>query len=86
MRFRLLPLGITFGVVWGLAVFGMALVAMHTAEYGHKFVELVASCYPGYGASVKGALIGGACGLGDGFGCGVILWLALNWSLKKAKE
>jgi hypothetical protein len=77
-----LPLGIVFGAFWGLSVCGMGLLASQTAEYGHKFVELMANVYPYYAADVPGALAGLAWGFCDGFGCGIVVWVALNWSVK----
>ena len=85
MRFKLLPLGLTFGVVWGLAVAGMALVAA-AADYGRLFVDVMASVYPYYEPGIGGAVAGLVCGFADGFSAGVIMWLALNWSVAKAGE
>jgi hypothetical protein len=58
-------LGIAIGVVWAAYIFIAGITAMF--GWGNAFVDLMASCYIGYSASILGAIIGGIWALVDGF-------------------
>ena len=68
-------LGLSFGVMWGLSVLIVGLLAHHFM-YGAHFVETMGTLYIGYGPSVLGCFIGGLIGFVNAFIGGYILaWL-----------
>ena len=68
-------LGLSFGVLWGLSILIMGLLAYYYT-YGNSFVIAVGSLYPGYAPSIKGSILGGIIGVIDGFiGGFLIAWL-----------
>lgn len=75
-----LALGLAFGVLWGLSLLIMGLVAFYYA-YGHGFVTAIGALYPGYIPSVKGSILGGLIGFIDAFITGfLIAWLYNKFS------
>jgi hypothetical protein len=73
-RIQPVPLGIALGVTWALGVFFAGIFAMF--GWGVAVVDLMASFYIGYGASIPGAIIGAIWALVDGFVCGVVIaWI-----------
>jgi hypothetical protein len=44
-------LALTFGLLWGGALFVVGLANLIEPTYGVRFLEVVASVYPGYSAS-----------------------------------
>ena len=73
-------LGLSIGILWGLSVFVMGLVA-HFYVYGKPFVEALATLYLGYEPSIKGSIVGGITGLIYGFIVGfLIAWLYNRFS------
>jgi len=67
-------LGIAVGVVWAAYVFLAAIFAMF--GWGVAMVEMIASFYLGYGASILGAIVGAVWAFVDGLVCGaVIAWI-----------
>ncbi len=68
-------LGLSLGVVSGVAVFLMTLISMAT-DWGQAAVTLIASVYPGYAATFLGSILGLIYGFIDGFiGGFVIAWI-----------
>ncbi|MCF7908864.1 MAG: bacteriophage holin [Candidatus Omnitrophica bacterium] len=68
-------LGLTLGIVWGVALLIMGMVAMFF-NYGGGFVRALGSIYYGYEATTLGSLIGGFWGFIDAGICGIIIaWL-----------
>lgn len=68
-------LGLAGGLVWGISMFLMTLLAMFT-NVGDTWVALMMGVYPGYAATFLGAFIGLAYGFIDGFiGFFLIAWL-----------
>ena len=68
-------LGLSFGVMWGLSVLIMGLLAHHFM-YGVHVVEAVGALYIGYGPSLLGSFIGGIIGFANAFISGFLLaWL-----------
>ena len=68
-------LGLSFGILWGLAVFFMGLGATYFS-YGLNFDNMMFAMYPGFQLGLVGSIIGGLWGLVDGFIGGVIIgWL-----------
>lgn len=69
-----LALGIAIGVLWAVSVFLAGIFAMF--GWGVAFVQVLASFYLGYGASIVGAIIGGIWAAIDGFIAGfLIAWI-----------
>jgi len=61
-------LAFVIGIVWGAALLLLGIATLYTQTYGHKFLDLFGSIYPGVeAASWKGALLGGVWGFADGF-------------------
>jgi hypothetical protein len=74
---RLSPLafGLSLGVVWGVSVLIMGLLAFHFS-YGTEFVSAMGVLYIGYESSIIGSLIGGLYGFIDALiGGALIAWL-----------
>lgn len=67
--------GLAVGVLWGVGVCLSALAAWLWG-WGMPFIDLLASFYPGFAASLTGSLLGLVWGFLDGFVGGFILaWL-----------
>ena len=63
-------------IVWAPALLFLAYVTDHTAEYGHKLVEVIGSVYWGYGPGWGPGLVGAAWGFADAFiGTLIIVWI-----------
>ncbi len=70
-----LALGLSLGVVWGISMLLMGLMAYYFA-YAEGFVVAMGSVYVGYAPSILGSFIGGLIGFVDAFIFGVIIaWL-----------
>jgi len=62
------------GVLWAFYVLFIGITAIF--GWGNALVEVLASLYIGYGASITGAIIGSVWGFIDGFIAGlVIAWI-----------
>ncbi len=70
-----IALGLAFGVLWGLSILLMGLLA-HWFSYGEIFVTSMGALYVGYDTTILGSLIGGLIGFIDAFigGC-ILAWL-----------
>ena len=67
--------GLACGILWGVIVLIMTLIASFTA-YGAGFLVLLESIYPYYVISIPGAIIGLIYGFIDGFiGGAIFAWL-----------
>ncbi len=74
---RLSPLafGLSLGIIWGVSVLMMGLLA-HYFAYGTEFVGAMGVVYIGYESSIVGSIIGGLFGFIDAFvGGALIAWL-----------
>ena len=66
--------GLAVGILWGLACGVLALVTMFTETYGHEFVNVLGSIYPGYRPGTwLGVLLGLVWGFVDGLICGAVV-------------
>ena len=76
MKLKPIALGVSFGVVWGGALFIVTLLS-HFTGYGKAFLDVTAvSLYPGYSISVLGSFVGLVYGFIDFFIGGVVIsWL-----------
>ncbi len=64
------------GIVWGLGLLVVVLLAMLSDGYGVAFLDVISSVYVGVAVSAKGALLALLWGFVDGFICGAIFsWL-----------
>ncbi|MFA5286753.1 MAG: bacteriophage holin [Candidatus Omnitrophota bacterium] len=67
--------GFTLGIVWGLSLVIMGILAM-TINYGAAFVHALSKLYLGYDLSVRGIILGAIWGFVDaGLGGFAIAWL-----------
>lgn len=48
MRFNVIALGAAAGLLWGAAIFFVAIANMIWPAYGQMFLGVLASIYPGY--------------------------------------
>jgi hypothetical protein len=68
------PLGVAFGVLWAIGVFGVGITAMF--NWGGGIVTGLGTFYIGYGPSILGAIIGAIWAFVDGLVAGVIVaWI-----------
>lgn len=75
LKLKPLALGLSMGILWGVYVLLMGLVAAFYA-YGKPFVAAVGGLYIGYEPTIVGSIIGGAIGFVDAFISGfLIAWL-----------
>jgi len=51
MKFNIKALALSCAILWGGAVLAVALVNLGCPNYGQRFLEMVASFYPGYHAN-----------------------------------
>lgn len=77
-------LGLAFGVIWGLSVLLMGLLA-HFLKYGVEFVSSMGAVYVGYNNTILGSLVGGLLGFLDGFVGGYLIALVYNYFSQKVK-
>jgi hypothetical protein len=71
-------LGVSLGIVWGVGILLVGVMAMIRPGSMEAMIELL-SLYPGFEASVSGIFIGFFWGFIDGFiGAFVVAWL-YNW-------
>ena len=78
MKFNIMALGITCGVIWAGAILFTGVCGLIWPGYGQTFLDMVASVYPGYKgtASIGQVVIGTLYGLADGAVAGMIFaWL-----------
>ena len=75
-----LKLGIAGGIIWGLSMFTCTILAIYCG-YSTKFLNVMASIYPGFTISWGGAFLGLVYGFFDLF-IGLFL---LGWLYKKLK-
>jgi len=74
-RLSPLALGLSLGVLWGVSLLIVGLLA-HFASYGIEFVKTMNAIYIVYSPSILGSIVGGIIGFIDAFIGGVIIaWL-----------
>ena len=75
MKLNTKACGLALGILWGLSMILMGLIAM-VCSWAQPFVDVVSVMYVGYAATIIGTLIGAFWGFIDGFIGGVIFaWL-----------
>lgn len=77
MKLSLKALALSFGIIWGVAVFLVGIGHLIWPGYGTAFLETVASVYPGYSVGGFGSIIVGTLyALLDGaIGGAIFAWL-----------
>jgi hypothetical protein len=74
MKLKPIALGLACGIVWGIGLALVTIVAL-TRSTGEVLSKL-AGYYPGYSVSPVGALVGAVWGFVDGFiAAAVLAWL-----------
>jgi hypothetical protein len=76
MKCQPIALGVAIAVLWTFYVVGLGIVAMF--GWGNALVEVLASLYIGYEASIIGVLIGAVWAIVDGFIAGVVIAWVYN--------
>ena len=64
-------MGLSLGILWGISVFLMGLLAYHYS-YGKPFVEMLATLYLGFSPTISGGLLGFIDAFITGF---LVVWL-----------
>jgi hypothetical protein len=87
MKFDIKALALAWAILWGGAVLIVALVNLAWAGYGHNFLEMLSSWYPGYTAarSIIEVIVVTAYAIADGLIGGAIFGWLYN-CLAKAGE
>ena len=68
--------GLAAGILWGVSLIVMGIIAIIAPGYGGGFVAIVSSMYIGYKATILGCFIGGIWGFIDaGIGGLILAWL-----------
>ena len=78
MRLHVTAFSLTVGFIWGAVILLVAASNSIWPDYGHAFLELAASIYPGYqpGPGIGSVITGTAYGVVDGaIGGAVFAWL-----------
>jgi phosphotransferase system glucose/maltose/N-acetylglucosamine-specific IIC component len=77
MRFCVRTTALSFGVLWAVMFFLVALAQQVWPTYGAEFLELMDGLYPGYAPGAFGSVIWGTLyALVDGAICGAVFaWL-----------
>lgn len=77
-------LGISFGLVVGLSMMLLAWAGFHW-NYATSIIDMYATVFPGYEATVKGGFVGLGWGFLEGFIFGVLLAWFYNFCFKCCK-
>ena len=85
MRFNVVALSITSGLLWGAAILIVASAHAIWPSYGGAFLELASSVYTGYepGPSIGSIITGTLYGLVDGAIAGAIFGWLYNFIARK---
>jgi hypothetical protein len=79
-RLNPVGLGLAFGILWGISILLLGLIATYYA-YGHDFVVTMGNLYPGYTPSIRGSILGAVIAFIDSFIMGfLIAWLYNKFS------
>ena len=85
MRFNVVALSITSGLLWGAAILIVASAHAIWPSYGGAFLELASSVYTGYepGPGIGSIITGTLYGLVDGAIAGAIFGWLYNFIARK---
>jgi hypothetical protein len=86
MKFDVKAMAMTCAILWGACVLVMAVANLIWSGYGHAFLELLSSFYPGYdaGRSIGEVIIVTLYAIVDGLVGGFILSWLYNRLVKAA--
>jgi len=86
MKLSVKAMAIAGALLWGSAVFMVALANMVWPGYGRAFLDVLASVYPGFpvGGGFPGTLASGVYGLADGAVAGAFLAWFYNLAAPQA--
>jgi hypothetical protein len=86
MKFDVKALALASAILWGAAVFLVALINLICGCYGHNFLEMLSSWYPGYHATrgIVELVIVTVYAFCDGLIGGAIFGWLYNWLVKSA--
>lgn len=73
-----MSLGLAIGIVWGLSVFIMGIIAYYFS-YGIEFVASMKIIYMGYEPSIFGSFVGGCIGFVNAFIAGSLIAVLYNF-------
>lgn len=81
MRFHVPAFALAVGIIWALMILLVGLANLVWPTYGHTFLALAASIYPGYhpGSGFGAVIIGTLYGLVDGTIGGAVFALVYNF-------
>lgn len=84
MRFNVIALAITIGLLWGASILITGLANLIWPPYGQAYLELAASVYPGYHASpdLGQIIVGTLYGTMDGTIAGFLFGWIYNLTSK----
>ncbi len=88
MKLSLRALALTSGILWALALFLTGLINLIWRGYGHAFLKMMASIYPGYHASgsIGDLIVGTLYALLDGVICGLVFAWFYNLFVGKGNK
>jgi hypothetical protein len=78
MRLHVIAFSLTAGFFWGAAILLVAVLNLIWPNYGHTFLQLAASIYPGYhpDSGIVSVISGSLYGLVDGtIGGALFAWV-----------
>ena len=78
MKLSVLAMACAFGVFWALAILVVGVANAATGDYGHAFLQVISSLYPGYKGTpgVGQAIVAALYGLLDGVVAGAVFaWI-----------
>ncbi len=75
-------LGLSGGIIWGMSLFLLTLIALSTG-YATDFLEMISASYPGYDISWLGSFVGLFWGFIEGFAILYLLGVFYNWINRK---
>lgn len=76
MKLNVKAFAIAAALIWGILIMLLTGIAnLIWPSYGHDFLQVMASVYPGYHAahSFAQVIVGALYGLVDGAGCGAVV-------------
>lgn len=85
MKLNLKAFVLTASILWGLALFVTGVGNLLLSGYGAKFLEVMASAYPGYHASgsIGDLIVGTLYALADGAVAGLVFCCLYNFFVSR---
>jgi len=76
-KLHVIGLGFGLGITWAISMFVLGLLVIYL-DAGRPMLDLMASMYYGYDATLLGSVVGGFWGFVDGFIGGVLIAFFYN--------